>query len=101
MIFAGKELSEQDIRDCYKAVFSQFAGQVVACDVLMHCGYWDEIRPADMAEALYAHNFVNWFLKRLGIIREDNLINMVRHFMGQDVPEKLREKQETGEKHEL
>ena len=82
MIFAGRQLSEQDIRDCYKAVFSQYHGQVVACDILMRCHYFDEVNPGDMAEQHHMHNFANWFLKRLGIIREDNLINMVRHFMG-------------------
>jgi len=35
---------------------------------------------------LVLHNLASWFLKRLGIIREDNLVNMIQHFMGQDVP---------------
>ena len=86
MMFAGKKLTEADIARAYKAVFSQFHGQVVACDILMKCGYWEEINPADMAPAHYLRNFANWFLKRLGIIREDNLVNMIQHFMGQDVP---------------
>ena len=88
MIFAGKKLSEQDIKDCYKAVGVQFAGQVVICDILLHCYHWEEIGSVYVPEAEIHHlrNFANWFLKRLGIIREDNLINMVRNFMGQDVP---------------
>lgn len=85
MTFAGRELSDQDIRACYKAVFSQYYGQVVACDILLKCGFFDEISPDSMSAAFHLRNFANWFLKRLGIIREDNLINMVRHFMG-DVP---------------
>ena len=86
MIFAGKELTEQDIAQAYKAVFSQYYGQIVACDILLKCGFFDEVTPDSMSAAFYLRNFANWFLKRLGIIREDNLINMVRNFMGQDVP---------------
>ena len=86
MMFAGKKLTEADIARAYKAVFSQYAGQVVACDILLRCHYWEEVNPADMAEQHHMHNFANWFLKRLGIIREDNLVNMIQHFMGQDVP---------------
>jgi len=86
VIFAGQKLTEADINRAYKAVFSQFAGQVVACDILMRCHWLDEINPADMAEAHHYRNFANWFLKRLGIIREDNVVNMIRHFMGQDEP---------------
>ena len=92
MIFGGRELSEQDIKDHYKAVFSQPSGQVVATDILLQCGFFDEVAPDTYSLAL--QNFARWFLKRLGIIREDNLINMIRHFMGQNVPAKLREKQE-------
>jgi len=97
VIFAGQQLSDQKVKDCYRAVFSQWAGQVVAADILLHCGLWDEIDPAAMAKAHYLHNFACWFMKRLGIIREDNLINMVRHFMGQDVPVK-RENEEKEKK---
>lgn len=93
MIFAGQQITDTDVARAYKAVFSQFAGQVVACDILMHCGYFDEIKPSDMARAHYYRNFANWFLKRLGIIREDNLVNMIRHFMGQDEPVKREEDQ--------
>ena len=95
MIFAGRELSDKDIKDHYKALFSQYSGQVVACDILLHCGFFDEVLPS--VAALEAQNFARWFLKRLGIIREDNLINMVRNFMGQDVPVVINQEKEKKE----
>ena len=100
MMFAGKQLTEADIARAYKAVFSQFDGQVVECDILSRCHYWEEVNPADMAEQHHMHNFANWFLKRLGIIREDNLVNMIRHFMG-PVPVIVGENPKEGENNDV
>jgi hypothetical protein len=92
LVFAGRKLNEQDIKDHYKAVFSQYSGQVVACDILLNCGFFDEV--ATDSYNLVLQNFARWFLKRLGIIREDNLVNMIQHFMGQDIPMIVGEKPE-------
>ena len=98
MMFAGKQLTEADIARAYKAVFSQFDGQVVACDILLKCGFFDEI-PTDMYH-LVLHNLASWFLKRLGIIREDNLVNMIQHFMG-PVPVIVGENPKEGENNDV
>lgn len=98
MIFGGQNLSDADIAQCWQAVASSFHGQVVICDILLKCGFFDEISPDSMNAAFHLRNFSIWFLKKLGIIREDNLINMVRHFMGQHESVKMWENPEEEKK---
>ena len=90
MMFAGQKLTAQEIDACYQDVMSRPSGLIMLTHILHeYCHIWDEEVPG--GEATYRRNFGIWLLKRFGVIREDNLIDLTRRLLGQKEAEQLRE----------
>jgi len=92
MEYLGRTLSEEEIDDLYKVLFTQSAiGPLVLAHFLHdECHVWDEI---DSDPQLVAkQNMGKRVLKRVGQIREDNLYELTRRMIEVPGPAPLREK---------
>jgi len=94
MDYLGRTLSEEEIDDLYKVLFTQSAiGPLVLAHFLHdECHLWDEI---DSDPQLVAkQNMGKRVLKRVGQIREDNLYELTRRMIEVPGPAPLRGKGE-------
>ena len=92
MEYLGRTLSEEEIDDLYKVLFTQSAiGPLVLAHFLHdECHLWDEIDPDPQLVA--KQNMGKRMLKRVGQIREDNLYELTRRMIEVPGPAPLREK---------
>jgi len=92
MKYLGKQLSEEEIDDLYKVLFTQTAiGPIVLAHFLHdECHVWDEIEPD--AQLVTRQNIGKRVLKRVGMIREENLYELTRRMVEVPGAAPLREK---------
>jgi hypothetical protein len=92
MIWQGQELSEEDINDLYAVHFLGTASGPVVLAHLLHyiCHLWDEIEPD--AELVARQNIGKQLLKRIGMIREDQIFELTRRLIEAPAAAPLREK---------
>lgn len=89
MIWGGKKFDEDEISLMYASVFNEGMGPLVLAHLLAYeCMLWDEV--ANEAELVAVQNLGKRILKRLGVIREDRLVEITRGLTGVRPPEKLR-----------
>ena len=90
MNWGGKRLTEAEIDLMYLSVFNEGMGPVVLTHLLMEeCHVFDEI--ASEPELVALQNLGKRVLKRLGVIREDRMVDITRRLIGVMPPENLRE----------
>ena len=92
MDYLGRTLSEEEIDDLYKILFTQSAIGPLVLTHLLHdeCHLWDEI---DSDPQLVAkQNMGKRVLKRVGMIRESNLYELTRRLVEAPGAAPLREK---------
>jgi hypothetical protein len=92
MDYLGRTLSEEEIDDLYKVLFTQSAiGPLVLAHFLHdECHVWDEI-DAD-PQLVARQNMGKRVLKRVGMIRESNLYELTRRLVEVPGAAPLREK---------
>ena len=92
MIWGGKKLTEEEIDAMYRQLFAEGYGPPVLAHLLSYeCFVWDEIQPEPQLVAL--QNLGKRILKRIGEIREDNLVELTSRAITKVAPAKLREEQ--------
>ena len=92
MIWAGKDLSEEDINDLYNVLFAKTATGPIVLAHFLHqvCHFWDEIEPDPQLVA--GQNICKQVLKRIGMISEANLYELTRRLVEVPGAAPLREK---------
>lgn len=93
MTWGGKKLSEDEIDLMYLAVFNEGMGPVVLTHLIAEeCHLYDEI--SSEPELVALQNLGKRILKRLGVIREDRLVDITRRLIGVLPPESMREEKD-------
>jgi hypothetical protein len=96
MIWGGKKLSEEDVNELYTILFLQSAVGPIVLAHLLHdeCCIWDEIALDSpiLAQLVANQNLGKRVLKRVGMIREENIYELTRRMIEVPPPAQLREK---------